>query len=224
MTWGRAGVVLFAVSAGVFLYTYAFPFGVVREGSPAAVDVVMNAALFALFAGHHSLFARTPIRARVARTMPPPGERVLYVWIASLLLILLCAGWRPLDGVVWALRGWAAWGLYILQVGGVWLILRSAAVIDPRELTGLAAPAPGGPDFRRAGPYGRVRHPIYAGWLLLTCATPVMTMDRFVFGMLGAVYVLIAIRLEEGTLRRTGGAAYARYAAGVRWKLVPGIY
>ena len=51
-----------------------------------------------------------------------------------------------------------------------------------------------------------------------------MTMDRGLFALLGAVYVLVAIPLEEGTLRRTAGAAYARYASDVRWKLVPGVY
>ena len=69
-----------------------------------------------------------------------------------------------------------------------------------------------------------MRHPIYAGWLLITFAVPLMTMTRFVFAVVAGVYLIVAIPLEERTLRRTSPERFRRYASRVRWRLVPGVY
>jgi protein-S-isoprenylcysteine O-methyltransferase Ste14 len=45
-----------------------------------------------------------------------------------------------------------------------------------------------------------------------------------VFAITSCAYLLLAIPLEERTLRATSAGAYERYAARVRWKLVPGLY
>ena len=183
-----------------------------------------NFALFTAFAVHHSVFARAQVRSLIARTVPQGLERSLYVWLASLLLILVCALWRPIPGAAWQVEGVAAWPLYAMQLAGVWLTLRSAAIIDVGELAGLKVTDVGRMTFEPTGPYGWVRHPIYTGWFLMVFAVPVMTFTRLEFAVTSAAYILMAIPLEERTLRATAGESYVRYTSRVRWRLLPGLY
>ena len=73
--------------------------------APAFTFAVINFLLFTLFAAHHSLFARTGIKRWIASRVPPELERSTYVWIASLLLILVWIAWRPLPGVAYVHYG-----------------------------------------------------------------------------------------------------------------------
>ncbi len=225
-----AGGALFAASLAYFLFTYAVTFRESVAGRPAWRDVLFNVALFSAFAVHHSVFARTPLRRWVSRIGPAPLERSAYVWTASLMLILVCALWRPIAGVAWEVTGIGVWLLWTGILAGIWLTLRGAAVVDVWELTGIRAARPvlrgetSSPDFRVEGPYGWVRHPIYSGWFLVVfCVTP-MTMTRLVFAVVSCAYLLVAIPLEERSLRATRGGAYERYIRQVRWKLLPWVY
>ena len=221
-----AGAALFVFSLVFFFYSYLVTFS-----RPAAVTppgaVVVNVVLFTVFALHHSVFARESIRARVARVIPPGLERSFYVWVASLLFIAVCAWWQPIAGVFWELGGPMLAVLLALQVFGAWLTLRSAIIIDLRTLAGLRpqrATDTGEPEFKTVGPYGWVRHPIYSGWFLLVFATSPMTGTRLLFAVISSAYLLLAIPLEERSLRATTNGAYERYMRQVRWKLVPGVY
>jgi protein-S-isoprenylcysteine O-methyltransferase Ste14 len=51
-----------------------------------------------------------------------------------------------------------------------------------------------------------------------------MTMTRFVFAVASCAYLLIAIPLEERSMRRLPGGGYARYTAQVKWRLLPNVY
>jgi protein-S-isoprenylcysteine O-methyltransferase Ste14 len=117
------------------------------------------------------------------------------------------------------------WLLRALQAAGVWLTLRSAAVLDIRELAGLAPMRERSEmAFKTTGPYGWVRHPIYTGWFVLVWTASPMTMTRLVFAAVSCSYLLIAIPLEERSLHASSAGAYERYARQVRRKLVPGVY
>jgi protein-S-isoprenylcysteine O-methyltransferase Ste14 len=109
-----------------------------------------------------------------------------------------------------------------VQLAGLLLVIRSAAVVGVRDLAGLSTSRSS--EVKVRGPYRWIRHPIYAGWLLLTFGVPLMSTTRFVFAAASAVYLLIAIPLEERTLRSTAPLGYARYATQVRWRLLPGVY
>jgi protein-S-isoprenylcysteine O-methyltransferase Ste14 len=231
--------VCFVASLAYFLFTYATTFGIVAPGPLRATDVAWDVALFSVFALHHSVFAREPIRRRVTQTFPHL-ERSVYVWIASVLLVLVCVLWRPVAGVVWDVgAGAAAWALRILQVAGIWLSVYSASLIDIWELSGIRQlnsqpptpnsqrdqpPTVGSWEFSTRGPYGWVRHPIYLGWFLIVFAVGTMTMTRFVFSVVSCAYTLIAIPFEERSLRNTTGGAYERYVTKVPWKLVPRLF
>jgi protein-S-isoprenylcysteine O-methyltransferase Ste14 len=133
--WG--GALVFVLSLGYFLFTYAFTFRETQQSAPFLPAVLWNVTVFTVFALHHSVFARERVRAAVARTVPPALERSLYVWIASLLFIGVCALWQPLDGVVWSTPSPFGWLLYALLATGVWLSVHSARVIDVWELAGV---------------------------------------------------------------------------------------
>jgi protein-S-isoprenylcysteine O-methyltransferase Ste14 len=236
--WG--GALLFAVSLSYFLFTYAFTFRETKQASPASA-IAVDLALFTVFALHHSVFARERVRAWVARTVPATLERSFYVWVASLLLLGVCALWQPVAGVAWTIAAPAGWLFYLLMATGVWLSVRSAGVIDIWELAGVrqiecqpeGRPRPvslqasdetaDGP-FKTDGPYGLVRHPIYLGWFLMVFGVPTMTGTRLAFALVSCGYLLIAIPLEERTLRRTTAGRYDAYMRLVRWRIFPGVY
>lgn len=216
------GALLFVLSLAYFLVSYLTTFGVVSRDGGASPAVAWNLGLFTAFALHHSMCAGTPIRHWVTRLVAPGLERSLYVWIASLLFLLVCAWWRPVPGVAWSADGVVLWLLRGVQAAALWLILRSAAIVDIWELAGLRPLRP--PAFTTTGPYGWVRHPIYAGWFLFVFAASPMTMTRLVFAIVSGAYLLIAIPFEERTMRAASEGAYDRYGSQVRWRLVPGVY
>lgn len=245
------GALLFFISLAYFLLTYLTRFGDVAAGEDTISAVTWNVMLFTSFALHHSVFARERVRRWVTHTIPAELERSFYIWIASLLFILVCAWWRPVAGMAWQADGIALWVLRTLQAVGLWLTLKSATVLDIQELAGLqvmarnlpgsrgepnggvpTAPARRGAvarptaetEFKTTGPYGWIRHPIYSGWFLFVFAASPMTMTRLVFAIVSCVYLLIAIPFEERSMRAAAPGAYQRYVARVPWRLLPGVY
>lgn len=75
------------------------------------------------------------------------------------------------------------------------------------------------------GPYRVVRHPGYAGYILISLATPLILGSAW--GLLpgGAVVVLFLVRtaLEDRTLQKEL-AGYADYVRAVRYRLVPYVW
>lgn len=225
-----AGGVLFVVSLLYFVYSYVVRFGAASashaDTGGTAGPWLGNVAMFAVFALHHTVMARTGMKGALTAYLPPALERSVYVWVASLLFLLTCRAWQPIPGLLyaipppWHLAGWAA------QAFGVWLTLDAARAIDVLELAGIRQVY----GHRRSvalkasGSYGIVRHPIYLGWVLITFGIPVMTGTRFAFAVVSACYLFIAIPFEERTLRGTFGEAYGAYARRVRWRIIPGLY
>ena len=233
VSWG--GALLFVFSLAYFLFSYLTTFGIPASGpfdpstglGTSGAAVTWNVALFTIFALHHSVFARRRVRDWLLRRVPPNLERPLYVWIASVLFLAVCAFWKPVPGIAWNVDGAARWLLWGLQAAGVWLTLRSAKILDVRELAGLkpaGGPGPGEIELSTDGPYGWVRHPIYAGWFLMVLPVPVMTMTRLVFAVVSCLYLVTAIPIEERSIRRASNGNYDRYMRTVRWRLIPGLY
>ncbi|MBM3777658.1 MAG: isoprenylcysteine carboxylmethyltransferase family protein [Acidimicrobiia bacterium] len=221
----RSGALLFLLALLYAAYTYEVTMGTPAVSSNVWPAAGVNVLLFSVFALHHSVFARTPVRGAIQRAAGAPLERPIYIWSASLLLVAVCLLWQPVGGDVWHVPAPWAWGLRAVQVAGVWVSLRSAAAIDLGELAGLRPPGPS----PRAAPttksfYGWVRHPIYTGWFAMVFAEPAMTATRLVFALVSGVYLLVAIPLEERSLAASMGPAYRAYTRQVRWRLLPGLY
>jgi len=230
----RAGLAVAWLGGAAFvgaLATYVHFFAV-RLATPAEVSwppaaaLAWNAALFTIFAAHHSVMARAGAKAWLARHVPSSYERTVYVWIASALLVLVTVAWRRVAGVVYAVPGPWAWGLVALQGLGVLLTVAAARVLSATDLAGIrqAQRCPPRTDVREVWPYTLVRHPIYLGWALTVLAAPTMTVDRLWWALLSTGYLVIATPWEERSLSAVAGPPYQAYCRRVRWRMVPGLY
>ena len=220
------GGALFVTSLALTGWSYALWF---RQPAPWAGwrPIVFNAALLSVFAVHHSLFARRWMKTLLSSVCPEQLLRSVYVWVASLLLILVCLLWRSIGGDLYeAPRRWIAVVHAIAQLTGVWLIARSVRAIDVLELAGIrpTRSVSGGDTLQVSGPYRLVRHPLYLGWILIVFGAAHLTGDRLAFAVLTTLYLVVAIPWEERALEHTFGAAYARYRQRVRWRVVPYVY
>lgn len=215
------GGALFVAALAVCVWWYVFMLG--RTSPPAGLRAIaIDTALFSIFALHHSVFARDSAK-RFFGSLQPQEIRSIYVYAASLLLILVCFSWRPIGGELYRASGAATAPFIVVQLTGIWLTARAVARIDPLELAGIR------PERRREGlqtngVYAWVRHPIYFGWVLATFGTPHMTGDRLAFAIVSTVYLVAAVPFEERSLRRSFGEEYVRYERAVKWRIVPFIY
>ena len=191
---------------------------------PSAVAV--NLTLFGIFAAHHSIFARGVAKRWVERIVPAEMERSFYVWVASLLLIGVWLSWRLAAGLVYQVDDGWRWPMHALQLAGAYLIVRAAGFLDALELAGIrqlqhkTRPVV----FRTDGPFGRVRHPISLGWILMTVLAPTMTVNRLIFAVVTSGYLVLAIPWEERSLVSAFGDRYRSYQAIVKWRLFPGVW
>ena len=216
-----SGGVLFVASLVVWLWWYLIELGTAgpwRGWVPLAFDAI----LFTVFALHHSVFAREPIK-RSLTAVPPGLRRSVYVWVASLLLLLVSLAWRRIGGDLYAAHGVVAGALAGVQVAGIWVVVRSVARIDPLELAGIRA-STRTPSLQIEGPYRLVRHPLYLGWMFVVFGAPHMTGDRLAFAAISSIYLLVAVPWEERSLMLSFGDDYARYVRNVRWRVIPFVY
>lgn len=190
------------------------------------MPVAIDALLVTLFASHHSLFARDFVK-RALTAIPAPLLRSSYVWVASLLLVMVVLVWQPIGGTLYDVTGARGFAHALVQALGLWTIARAVSGLDPLELAGIRQ-ASGQPlktePLQISGPYRWVRHPLYLGWMLALFGAARMTGDRLVFAVLTSAYLVVAIPWEERSLQQSFGADYARYAAQVRWRVFPFVY
>ena len=215
------GSALFVASLGVCAWTYLVVLG---RPMPAGgwVPLASDTALITVFALHHTLFARDGLKAWLARSVPAMLLRSAYVWVASLLLILVCLLWRPIGGEIYHATGLRAVAHAAIQLAGVWIAAQGVARIDPLELAGIRHEAAQG--LQVTGPYRWVRHPLYLGWMLAVFGAAHMTGDRLVFAAATTTYLVVAIPWEERSLLKIFGDEYARYVREVTWRMIPFIY
>lgn len=224
------GVVAYLVFFAIFLYLVAFvgdlpwvPRTVDRGGPPGplAFAVAVDIGLIALFGVQHSVMARKGFKAAWTRAVPAPIERSTYVLFASVALILLALLWHPIPGSIWSIGNpmgaYLMWGLFAL---GWLIVLISTFLINHFELFGLVqvwgharGQQAAAPEFREPLFYKRVRHPIYAGFILAFWATPEMSWGHALLAAGMTAYILIAIRYEERDLVGLFGAEYESYRA-----------
>jgi methanethiol S-methyltransferase len=219
------GVACYLAFLATFLYAIGF---IGNFGVPKSIDsgpqlhlsyaLAINFGLLGLFAIQHSLMARPWFKNAWIRVVPPPVERSTYVLFSSLALLLLFWKWQPVGGVLWNVE--SASGrivLYALYAFGWLTVLIATFLINHFDLFGLRQVwlyligRPYTPlRFRTPGPYRLVRHPLYAGWLMVFWSAAVMTAAHLVFAIVTTAYILIAIQFEERDLVRAHGE-YADY-------------
>ena len=217
------GVLSYAIFFAVFLYAVGFvnnwlvPRSLDSDTAPSvAVALAVNFGLLVAFGLQHSVMARPAFKRWWTQLVPSEAERSVYVLASSLAMIALYAYWQPLPGVVFALESPVArvvtHGLFAL---GAALVLYSTFLIDHFDLFGLrqswlalvGKPYASRP-FGTPSLYKYLRHPLYVGWFLFFCATPLMTVGHLLLAIGTTAYMLVAIVFEERDLLVHFGADY----------------
>jgi protein-S-isoprenylcysteine O-methyltransferase Ste14 len=196
----------------------------IDQGPRAAVPVAVaiDLLLLLLFAVQHTVMARLWFKRRWTRIVPEPAERTTFVLAASLVLALLFWLWQPIGGTVWSLSGPAAGTLWAVYTAGWAAAVISTFLVSHFDLFGLRQAwlharrirySP--PPFTERGMYGRIRHPLMTGFLVVLWSAPVMTAGHVLFAATATGYILAGIAFEEHDLIQNLGGTYAAYRARV---------
>jgi protein-S-isoprenylcysteine O-methyltransferase Ste14 len=78
--------------------------------------------------------------------------------------------------------------------------------------------------IKTSGLYRFVRHPIYAGYFITATAMVAQNQSMLNLGIAIAHYLLQILRIIREERFLLQDAAYAQYAARVRWRLLPGVW
>lgn len=224
------GGAAFVASLLYFVYFYFVRLGWPVEPGGWAQPLAIDVALFGVFVAHHSVMPRRGMKRWFASIAPAALERTTYVWVASILLGVVCLAWQDIPGLAYDIRGAWAWVLRLLQLAGIALTIRASARLDVLDLAGIRqvqAPShhPRQPmPLQMSGPYTLVRHPIYLGWIAMVFAAPHMTVNRLAFATISTVYLILATPIEERSLEQEFGESYREYQRKVRWRIIPGVY
>jgi hypothetical protein len=127
------------LSYGLFLVTFLYAVGFIGgfltptrldgplEGS-LSVALGIDFLLLALFALQHSGMARPPFKKWVKQYLPEPAERITYVLLSSVALIVLFALWQPLGGDVRNVSGEAGRAALYVLFAIVGVIMKAAPI------------------------------------------------------------------------------------------------
>jgi protein-S-isoprenylcysteine O-methyltransferase Ste14 len=219
--------VFFATLLYLIVFVGDFTFAVITVDNgplaPPALAAGIDIALIALFGLQHSVMARPGFKRWWTRIVPQPIERSIFVLAASIALIILFLGWRPIDSVVWNVTSPLFIDLiWVLFWAGWAMVLLSTFLINHFELFGLQQAwlharrrEAARPELRQPFFYKWIAHPLYSGFFLAFWAAPEMTTGHLLLAAGMSVFMLIAIRYEERDLADLFGDEYRRYRSGV---------
>jgi protein-S-isoprenylcysteine O-methyltransferase Ste14 len=163
-------------------------------------------------------------RSRAGQNTKGWDKVILTVYTVLLIGMLVLAGldagrfrWAPAPLILQAF-GWfgaALAGLLVWRTVSVNTFLsRNVRIQEDR-----------GQQVIDAGPYGRVRHPMYMGIIILMLSIPLLLGSLWALIPGGLIGILFVVRtaLEDRTLQHEL-PGYSEYAARVRYRLIPRIW
>lgn len=180
--------------------------------------VVLWTSLWCLL---HSLLATHGWRNLVRRLFPRwhAFSRVLYVLASTATLAVLLAWLRSLpERALWDWAGPWALARWLGLAEAAFLFWAGARAFDNRHFLGLAqlrdyaaGREPAEPPFRADGILAVIRHPWYAGTLLLLVFMLPWTDVNLAWRGVFLLYTVVGCELEERKLLREIGPPYADY-------------
>jgi len=156
---------------------------------------------------------------------PATTDRVATLLKLAFVVVLCAAAFDNRTHVIDVLDPSPVAVLAFALIGaGLWLRRRALAALGPHFSIKLVLRD----DHRlvESGPYRRIRHPNYAGLVLVMLGTALVLQSPLALAAVVLVWLpalLLRIRQEESALREHLGEPYARYAART-WRLCPGLY
>ena len=170
--------------------------------------------------------------ALLAERMSPLIQRDQKKWdkLLMIVLIVLWCAWFMLMGLDAVRYGWSAVPPWAQALGALAILVAMYIFFLTVRVNSFAAPVvkiqtERGHKVVSDGPYAIVRHPMYAGALLLFAGTPLLLGSWWGLALAPVITVLLAARavLEERTLARELDG-YAEYAVRVRYRLIPLVW
>lgn len=168
----------------------------------------------------------------LAERMSPLIQREQKTWdkvLMTALIVLWCA-WFVVMGLDAVRYGWSHVPFWSQAVGALWIAMAMCIIFLTVQANTFAAPVvkiqkERGHSVVSHGPYAIVRHPMYAGALLLIVGTPLLLGSLWGLALAPVIVLLLGVRavLEERTLARELDG-YAEYATRVRYRLIPMIW
>lgn len=130
---------------------------------------------------------------------------------ATGLPLLITAGPNPWPSLAWL-------GVVLVAAGNIQQVL---AKLFLRRSFGIA---PANRGIKVEGPYRWMRHPMYAGYLVVHIGVMVLMPSLFNLAIYGAAWTTQVLRLlaEERLLGED--PVYREYMQKVRWRLIPGVF
>jgi protein-S-isoprenylcysteine O-methyltransferase Ste14 len=169
--------------------------------------------------------------ALLAERLGSPFQRAQMTWdkIFMAVVMVLYFAWLILMGLDarWAISRMPIW---LQALGALGVALANYVVFLAFRENSYAAPVvkiqrERGHKTVSTGPYAFVRHPMYAGGLLMFLGMPLQLGSWLGVAALALMVPLLAVRIvmEERTLRAEL-EGYRDYAARVRYRMIPGLW
>ncbi len=155
-----------------------------------------------LFAFIHSLLASRVCKAGwYAIGLSPRAYRLVYSIIA-VFLTLAWIGFVHLlpDQLLYVAGGAWQWLLYGLQLAGLGLFLAALRPIDTPAFLGMKPFQDDVEPFIERGVYRRIRHPMYAGIMIIMFAMPSQSLNSLNLFLCISVYFVTGSRFEEARM------------------------
>ncbi len=203
---------------GFFAVLLIGPFELVPLGLGPRATLAWDAMLCLVFFAQHSVMVRRAFRESVGWAVPAHYQSAVYSIASGVVLLLVVGLWQHTHVVLFSAAGPARWAFRAVFGAASALFVWSVKALGPFDLFGLRAirdhrrgRASPEPPLAVRGPYRWVRHPLYGLFLVMVWASPDLTADRLLFGVLFTGWLLLGTILEERDLVHQIGEPYREY-------------
>ncbi|MBF0458403.1 MAG: isoprenylcysteine carboxylmethyltransferase family protein [Nitrospirae bacterium] len=164
--------------------------------------------------------------------------RFIYTCISSVTFVIAYLLIKRLpDGILVEIPGYFKILFYLIQTFGAIIIILSFKDLGILEFSGvsqivkyISGKEIGGNiegltigSLTRAGVYGIIRHPLYAGGILVFLFNPNVTVNSAIVSLLSTIYVIIGAYIEDRRLKNIFGSQYDDYAKDIP-SFIPKIF